>query len=63
MSIETSSEITDLLLAWNDGEVSALEQLVPLVESEPRRLAELYAAQRAPATHNRQRQSMKRTCG
>jgi RNA polymerase sigma factor (TIGR02999 family) len=42
MSIDSSSEITDLLLAWNEGEASALEQLVPLVESELRRLARIY---------------------
>ena len=42
MSIDSSSEITDLLLAWNDGEVEALEKLVPLVERELRRLAKSY---------------------
>ena len=35
-------EITDLLLAWNEGEPTALEQLVPLVEAELRRLARIY---------------------
>jgi len=42
MSIDSSSEITDLLLAWNEGEPEALEKLVPLVESELRRLARSY---------------------
>lgn len=31
--------ITDLLMAWRDGDESALEQLVPLVHAELRRLA------------------------
>ena len=35
-------EITDLLVAWNDGEPTALEQLVPLVDAELRRLARIY---------------------
>jgi len=32
-------EVTRLLLAWNDGDESALEKLVPLVCQELRRLA------------------------
>src|SRR5262245_54743284 len=42
MSIDTTNEITDLLQAWNDGEQTALEKLVPLVEVELRRLARSY---------------------
>lgn len=42
MSIDTTNEITDLLQAWNDGEETALEKLVPLVEVELRRLARSY---------------------
>ena len=42
MSIDITDEITDLLLAWNDGEQAALEKLVPLVEVELRRLARSY---------------------
>ena len=42
MSIDITNEITDLLLAWNDGEQAALEKLVPLVEIELRRLARSY---------------------
>jgi RNA polymerase sigma factor (TIGR02999 family) len=38
----TTNEITELLLAWNDGEQTALEKLVPLVEVELRRLARSY---------------------
>jgi RNA polymerase sigma factor (TIGR02999 family) len=32
-------EVTRLLLAWNDGDESALEKLVPLIYQELRRLA------------------------
>ena len=42
MPNESSSEITGLLLAWNAGDQDALEKLVPLVESELRRLARSY---------------------
>jgi RNA polymerase sigma factor (TIGR02999 family) len=42
MSIDSLNEITDLLLAWNDGEPDALEKLAPLVENELRRLARGY---------------------
>src|SRR5262244_637822 len=42
MSLDSSREITGLLVAWNDGETDALEKLVPLVESELRRLAKSY---------------------
>ena len=36
---EQPREITQLLLAWNEGDESALEKLVPLVYEELRRLA------------------------
>jgi RNA polymerase sigma-70 factor (ECF subfamily) len=36
--------VTELLRAWGDGDDSALEQLVPLVEAELRRLAGGYMA-------------------
>ena len=43
MSAPSSThEITQLLLAWNDGDEHALDRLVPLVESELRRLARTY---------------------
>jgi RNA polymerase sigma factor (TIGR02999 family) len=34
-----ASDVTQLLLAWRDGDQSALEQLIPLVYEELRRLA------------------------
>ncbi|MFI5109006.1 MAG: sigma-70 family RNA polymerase sigma factor [Terriglobales bacterium] len=36
---EQPREVTQLLLAWNDGDESALESLVPLVYNELRRIA------------------------
>ena len=35
-------QVTGLLRAWSDGDDAALEQLVPLVEAELRRLARTY---------------------
>jgi hypothetical protein len=37
-------EITGLLRAWQQGDTSALGRLVPLVETELRRLAHVYLA-------------------
>jgi RNA polymerase sigma factor (TIGR02999 family) len=37
-----SHEVTQLLLAWNDGDQTALDQLAPLVERELHRLAQGY---------------------
>jgi RNA polymerase sigma factor (TIGR02999 family) len=43
----TSTQVTELLLRWSEGDVDAREQLVPLVYDELRRLARHYlAAQR-----------------
>jgi RNA polymerase sigma-70 factor (ECF subfamily) len=39
-----SSHVTVLLRAWSDGDKAALEQLLPLVEAELRRLARTYMA-------------------
>jgi RNA polymerase sigma-70 factor, ECF subfamily len=38
----TSYEITQLLLAWSEGDKQALDRLVPLVYEELRRLAQSY---------------------
>jgi RNA polymerase sigma factor (TIGR02999 family) len=38
----TSHEITELLLAWSEGDKQALDRLVPLVYDELRRLAHNY---------------------
>jgi RNA polymerase sigma factor (TIGR02999 family) len=37
-----SSQVTHLLRAWSDGDEQALEQLLPLVDAELRRLARTY---------------------
>jgi RNA polymerase sigma factor (TIGR02999 family) len=41
-------ETTRLLKAWSDGDETALERLVPLVDSEMRRLARHYLRQERP---------------
>lgn len=38
----TTHKITELLLAWSEGDSDALEKLVPLVDRELRRLAHAY---------------------
>ena len=38
----TSHEITELLRAWKEGDSKALENLVPLIDHELRRLAHFY---------------------
>jgi RNA polymerase sigma factor (TIGR02999 family) len=40
----SSSEITQILISWKQGNESALEQLVPLVQKELRRIAKHYMA-------------------
>ena len=42
------SEVTRLLVAWREGDAAALEQLVPLVEAELRRLAHRYLRRERP---------------
>jgi RNA polymerase sigma factor (TIGR02999 family) len=42
MSIASPKEITRLLVAWSDGDESALEELTPLVYEELHRLAHHY---------------------
>jgi RNA polymerase sigma factor (TIGR02999 family) len=45
---EQPREVTQLLLAWNEGDESALEKLVPLVYNELRRLARRYMRRERP---------------
>ncbi|MCI0389306.1 MAG: sigma-70 family RNA polymerase sigma factor [Acidobacteria bacterium] len=42
MAIPSTHEITNLLLAWGDGDRCALEKLTPLVYQELHRLAQCY---------------------
>jgi len=44
MSTSDSTEVTRLLLAWNDGDADALARLTPLVYRELHRLAHRYMA-------------------
>jgi len=53
MLASSSHEITQLLLAWHDGDQQALDRLVPLVETELRRLARAYMS-RERASHTLQ---------
>ena len=48
MQTHSPNEITRLLTAWTDGDQSALEKLVPLVESELHRLAHHYMGRERP---------------
>jgi RNA polymerase sigma-70 factor, ECF subfamily len=42
LATTSPAAVTELLLAWSDGDNGALERLVPLVEAELRRLARAY---------------------
>ena len=42
MAQASPEEVTGLLLAWSDGEQTALEKLMPLVYAELHRLAKRY---------------------
>ena len=44
-----SPDLTQLLLAWNNGDRAALDRLMPLVYDELRRLARRYMRQEDPA--------------
>ena len=48
MTTRTSNEVTQLLLAWSDGEEAALNKLIPLVHRELHRLAHRYLSQERP---------------
>ena len=44
MAVPSTQGITQLLVAWNNGDAAALEQLAPLVQAELHRLAKRYMA-------------------
>lgn len=48
MATQSQPEITQLLVAWSDGDQLALEQLIPLVQAELHRIAKRYLAQENP---------------
>jgi len=45
MASYSSQNVTQLLIAWNNGDQSALEQLIPMVQAELHRLARRYMGQ------------------
>src|SRR5262245_42512498 len=48
MQTPSPKEITQLLVAWSDGDQSALDQLAPLVQAELHRLAHHYMGRERP---------------
>ena len=48
MGMPSSPEVTQLLRAWGAGDEAALEDLVPVVRGELRRLARHYMANERP---------------
>src|ERR671912_1170940 len=48
MQTQSPKEITQLLVAWGDGDQAALNELAPLVHAELRRLAHHYLGRERP---------------
>lgn len=48
MPVEPQADVTQLLVAWRDGDASALERLIPLVYAELRRVAHRYMRDERP---------------
>ena len=48
LPLPMAQQVTELLLAWGDGDHSALDQLIPLVHAELRRIAARYMAHERP---------------
>src|SRR5215475_707143 len=48
MTTPSPNEVTQLLLAWSQGDRSALDRLIPWVYAELRRLAHRYMGQERP---------------
>jgi RNA polymerase sigma-70 factor, ECF subfamily len=48
MMQSSTHEVTNLLVAWSDGDQVALEKLVPLVQAELQRLARRYLGRERP---------------
>jgi RNA polymerase sigma factor (TIGR02999 family) len=48
MATPSSGEVTQLLIAWSNGDQTALDQLMPLVYGELRRMAKRYMAGQSP---------------
>ncbi len=48
MTAASPQDVTQLLAAWSDGDEAALEQLVPIIQAELRRLARHYLKRERP---------------
>lgn len=48
MASSLQHEVTQMLLAWNEGDATALTRLLPYVEAELHRLAQLYLSRERP---------------
>src|ERR1700751_1300213 len=48
MSLNSAQDISGLLTAWSNGDETALEDLIPVVYPELRRIARQYLGRRAP---------------
>jgi len=48
MPVESSSDVTEILLAWNRGEPGALDRLLPAVQRELHRVARGYMGRERP---------------
>ncbi len=48
MTAASPQDVTQLLAAWSDGDEAALEQLVPIIQAELRRLARHYLRRERP---------------
>jgi RNA polymerase sigma factor (TIGR02999 family) len=48
MNQNSAHDVTQLLVAWSDGDEAALEQLVPLIQAELHRLAKRYMRRELP---------------
>ena len=46
---QPTESVTELLVAWSDGDLTALDRLIPLVEGELRRLARRQMRRESPA--------------
>lgn len=48
MAVDSGKEITQLLVAWSEGDQTALDQLAPLIHAELHRLAHHYMSRERP---------------
>ena len=58
-----AQRVTELLLAWGDGDLSALDQLIPLVHAELRQIAARCMARERPTMQRRAITASTKTSG